>query len=220
MHSHPDIVPAPPATGPLRTETLAIEGMTCASCANFVEKALARAPGVASAHVNLATEKATVAFAPALTGRAQLAAAVEAAGYHVATAAEPPAIGQPAAAPPSDEELATRRALAYQALRRRFWVAAALAATIMPLSMLMLWPAAMHRVSEPGLNYMLLLLTLPVLGYCGREFYVSAWNGLRHRTASMDTLITVGTGAAFLFSLAATLGPVAAGARRGAGCIF
>ncbi|MGI4884690.1 MAG: heavy metal translocating P-type ATPase [Janthinobacterium lividum] len=211
MPSLSDLAPAtpapPPAAGPLRTETLAIEGMTCASCANFVEKALARAPGVASAHVNLATEKATVAFAPALTGRAQLAAAVEAAGYHVAAAAEPPAAGQPTAGAPSDDELAARKALAYRALRRRFWVAAALAAVIMPLSMLMLWPAAMHHVSEPALNYALLLLTLPVLGYCGRTFYAAAWNGLRHRTASMDTLIAVGTGAAFLFSLAATLGP-------------
>jgi Cu+-exporting ATPase len=77
----------------------------------------------------------------------------------------------------------------------------------MPLSMLMLWPAFMHRVAEPTLNYALLLLTLPVLLFSGREFYVAAWNGLRHRTASMDTLIAVGTGAAFLFSLVATLSP-------------
>lgn len=65
----------------------------------------------------------------------------------------------------------------------------------------------MQPVAEPALNYGLLLLTLPVLLYSGREFYVAAWNGLRHGTASMDTLIAVGTSAAFLFSLAATLGP-------------
>nr|GFC48520.1 probable copper-transporting ATPase HMA5 [Tanacetum cinerariifolium] len=92
-------------------------------------------------------------------------------------------------------------------LRRRFWVAVGLAALIMPLSMLMLWPALMHRVPEPALNYGLLLLTLPVVLYSGREFYVAAWNGLRHGTASMDTLIAVGTGAAFLFSLVATVAP-------------
>ncbi len=57
------------------------------------------------------------------------------------------------------------------------------------------------------LNYGLLLLTLPVLVYSGREFYVSAWNGFAHRTANMDTLIAVGTGAAFLYSLAATVVP-------------
>jgi Cu+-exporting ATPase len=196
----------PTAAGPAQTATLAIEGMTCASCANFVERALTRTPGVQSAQVNLATEKATVAFSPTLTDRAQLKAAVEAAGYQVAESAAPTPINQPKAEA-SDEEIAARKALAYQQLRRRFWLAAVLAAIIMPLSMLMLWPGFMHLVAEPTLNYALLLLTLPVLLFSGREFYVAAWNGLRHRTASMDTLIAVGTGAAFLFSLVATLSP-------------
>jgi Cu+-exporting ATPase len=201
---------AEPTPGPVETATLAIEGMTCASCANFVERALKKTPGVQSAHVNLATEKATVAYAPDLADRARLKAAVEAAGYQVAEAAAPPvpsAAAIPEALGASDEELSTRRALAYQHLKQRFWVAAGLAAIIMPLSMLMLWPALMHRVSEPALNYGLLLLTLPVLLYSGREFYVAAWRGLRHRTASMDTLIAVGTSAAFLFSLVATVAP-------------
>ncbi len=209
MHPQPTpVLPQPAAPGPVQTATLAIEGMTCASCANFVERALSRAPGVQSAQVNLATEKATVAFAPGLTDRAQLAAAVEAAGYHVAESAAPLAAGL-ASDGASDEELAARKALAYRQLRHRFGVAAGLAAVIMPLSMLMLWPALLHQISEPALNYFLLVLTLPVLLYSGREFYVAAWNGLRHRTASMDTLIAVGTGAAFLFSLAATLAPQA-----------
>jgi Cu+-exporting ATPase len=200
----------PPITptdlGPVETATLAIEGMTCASCANFVERALKRTPGVQSAQVNLATEKATVAFVPTVTDRTSLKAAVEAAGYQVAEPTVAPAAGL-VGADVSDEELAARKLLAYQQLRRRFWVAAGLAALIMPLSMLMLWPALMHRVPEPMLNYTLLLFTLPVVLYSGREFYVAAWNGLRHRTASMDTLIAVGTGAAFLFSLVATLAP-------------
>lgn len=202
--------PAEPAPGLVETATLAIEGMTCASCANFVERALRKTPGVQSAQVNLATEKATVAFTPGLADRARLKAAVEAAGYQVAEAAAPRAAAQQAATEPfeaTDEELDARRALAYLHLKRRFWVAAGLAAVIMPLSMLMLWPALMHRVSEPALNYVLLLLTLPVLFYGGGGFYAAAWRGLRHGTASMDTLVAVGTGAAFAFSLAATLAP-------------
>ena len=201
--------PTEAAPGPVETTTLAIEGMTCASCANFVERALKKMPGVQSAQVNLATEKATVAFTPGLADRVRLKAAVEAAGYQVAEATAPPAALTAATAPleATDEELDARRALVYQYLKRRFWVAAGLAAIIMPLSMLMLWPALMHRVSEPALNYSLLVLTLPVLLYSGRAFYVTAWKGLRHGTASMDTLIAVGTGAAFLFSLAATLAP-------------
>ncbi|WP_426059227.1 HAD-IC family P-type ATPase [Hymenobacter sp. B1770] len=71
----------------------------------------------------------------------------------------------------------------------------------------MLWPALMARVNMQWLNYGLLLLTLPVLLFSGREFYVSAWNSFRHRTANMDTLIAIGTGASFLYSLAANLAP-------------
>lgn len=134
--------------------------MTCASCANFMERALARTPGIQSAQLHLATEKATVAFSPGLTDRAGLKAAVEAAGYHVAEAAAPTPLGQPNAGV-SDEELAARKALAYAQLRRRFGVAAILAALIMPLSMLMLGPALMPPVAEPALNYGRRLLTLP-----------------------------------------------------------
>ncbi|QIL75289.1 heavy metal translocating P-type ATPase [Hymenobacter sp. HDW8] len=205
----PSQVPTPgePANLPpnvtTETTTLNIEGMTCASCSNFVERALSRTPGVQRATVNLASEKATVEFLPTQIDRAGLRAAVEQAGYAVHEPVTPVAAGVLG----SDEELAQRKAAAYRKLLRRFWVAVALAAIIMPLSMMMLWPALMQRVSMPVLNYVQLLLTLPVLLYSGREFYVSAWNGLRHRTASMDTLIAVGTGAAFLYSLAATLVP-------------
>ncbi len=207
IHHHP--APAEPASSPLApapgtaTATLNIEGMTCASCSNFIEKALARTPGVQRATVNLASEKATIDYLPGQIDRARLRAAVEQAGYGVH---EPsPAVATNVLA--SDNELEARKAAAYQNLKRRFSVAVALAVVVMALSMLMLWPAMMSRVSMPVLNYVLLALTLPVLLYSGREFYVSAWNGFLHRTASMDTLIAVGTGAAFLYSLAATFVP-------------
>ena len=206
-HHHPapaaPVGPPPaPATG-TETATLNIEGMTCASCSNFVEKALSRTPGVKSATVNLASEKATIEYLPGQIDRAGLKAAVEQAGYGVHESS--PAVAANVLA--SDEELDARKAAAYESLKRRFQVAVGLAVVVMGLSMLMLWPAMMSRVSMPVLNYVLLALTLPVLLYSGREFYVSAWNGFLHRTASMDTLIAVGTGAAFLYSLAATLIP-------------
>ncbi|MDO7884374.1 heavy metal translocating P-type ATPase [Hymenobacter cheonanensis] len=183
------------------TTTLDIEGMSCAACAAAVEKSLRRTPGVESALVNYATEKATITYAPAQASPAALRAAVENAGYAVAerlpdtTAADRQA------------ETDRQKAAAYQALKRRFGVAAGLAAIIMLLSMSMLWPTLMMRLNAQWLNYGLLALTLPVLLYSGREFYASAWNGLRHRSASMDTLIALGTGAAFLYSLAATVVP-------------
>ncbi|WP_308418677.1 heavy metal translocating P-type ATPase [Hymenobacter lutimineralis] len=205
-HHHP--APTPPslpaaATSATETATLNIEGMTCASCSNFVEKALSRTPGVQRATVNLASEKATIEYLPDQIDRAGLKAAVEQAGYGVHEPAAPASPNVLA----SDQELDQRKAAAYQKLKRRFQVAVGLAVVIMPLSMLMLWPRMMNLIPTPVLNYVLLALTLPVLLYSGREFYVSAWNGLRHRTASMDTLIAVGTGAAFLYSLAATLIP-------------
>nr|WP_317239078.1 heavy metal translocating P-type ATPase [Hymenobacter sp. 5516J-16] len=184
-----------------KTETLAIEGMTCASCASFVEKSLSRTPGVQRAVVNFATEKATIEYVPTQASPASLKAAVLQAGYGVTEQAPATSVADQQAA------IDQQKALAYDKLKRRFWVAAGLAALIMPLSMLMLWPAMMQRVDMQWLNYGLLVLTLPVLLYSGREFYTSAWSSFRHRTATMDTLIAVGTGAAFLYSLAATVAP-------------
>ncbi len=184
-----------------QTATLDIEGMSCASCAAFVEKSLSRAPGVHSAHVNFATEKATVQYAADVASPSTLKAAVLSAGYGVTERAPD------TSAADRQAEIDQQKATAYAQLKRRFWLAAGLAAVIMPLSMLMLWPPLAQAVPMPVLNYILLALTVPVLLYSGREFYTSAWNGFRHRTANMDTLIAVGTGAAFLYSLAATLGP-------------
>ena len=184
-----------------KTETLDIEGMTCASCAAFVEKSLSRTPGVQRALVNFATEKATIDYEPALASPTTLKEAVVNAGYGVTERVAGSSAAERSA------EIDRQKAVAYQKLKRRFGVAVALAVVIMPLSMLMLWPALMERVNPQWLNYGLLLLTLPVLLYSGREFYTSAWNGFRHRAANMDTLIAVGTGAAFLYSLAATVVP-------------
>ncbi|AII54314.1 heavy metal translocating P-type ATPase [Hymenobacter sp. APR13] len=184
-----------------KTETLDIEGMTCASCASFVEKSLTRTPGVQRAVVNFATEKATIDYLPTQASPATLKEAVVNAGYGVTERAPD------TSAADRQAEIDQQKAVAYGKLKRRFWVAAGLAVLIMPLSMLMLWPALMQQMNMQILNYGLLVLTLPVLLYSGREFYVSAWNGFRHRAANMDTLIAVGTGAAFLYSLAATVVP-------------
>ena len=183
------------------TTTLAIEGMSCAACAAAVERSLSRTPGVQRALVNYATEKATITYAPAEASPAELRAAVENAGYAVAERAPD------TSAADHQAEADRQKATAYQALKTRFGVAAVLAAVIMLLSMSMLWPTLMMRLNVYWLNYGLLALTLPVLLFSGREFYASAWKGLRHRSANMDTLIALGTGAAFLYSLAATIVP-------------
>ncbi len=171
--------------------TLAIQGMTCASCVARVERKLQAVPGVATASVNLATEKAIVAYDPARAGTNALLAAVEAAGYGASlpdTAA--PRAGAPTSGPPS--ELA----------RRRRTLTLGVALTI-PVAVLALWPPAAAWPSVPLHDPLLALLSLPVWGYVGWTFHHGAWVNLRHGSANMDTLVSLGSGVAYLYSLAA-----------------
>jgi P-type Cu+ transporter len=178
------------------TATLPITGMTCASCASFVQRTLQRTPGVTAANVNYATEKATVEFDPAKLDTTTLRAAVESAGYGVAEPSVPTAPEAMESAVPATQH------------PTKLLLAAALTAVVMPLSMLAMTPWLMARVSMPTLNWILLLLTMPVVVISGRAFYVTAWKAARHRTATMDTLVAVGTGAALLYSVAVTVAPV------------
>jgi len=150
---------------------LPIGGMTCAACARTVERQLASSPGVEKASVNFATRIASVSYNPAQTGVEQLVAAVEDVGYDVPL--ESPEAGQAA-------EMAR--------LRKRLAIGAAFAIPVFLLGMLERFAAIQ------------LLLTVPVLFYAGRDFFVDAWTALRHRSANMNTLIALGTGAAFVYS--------------------
>jgi Cu+-exporting ATPase len=170
---------------------LVIGGMTCASCAARVEKRLNRIEGV-SAGVNYATERATVRHAAGVEVAA-LIAAVEAAGY---TAALPEA--------PEDEPREPR-----DGLRDRLVVAVALAVPVIVMAMV---PAAQFRYWQ----WVSLVLAAPVVGYAGWPFHKAAWTNLRHGAATMDTLISIGTLAAFGWSVWALFagGAGAPGARE------
>lgn len=179
--------------GETRRVDLPVGGMNCASCAARVEKTLAGVPGVKSAGVNFATTTATVEYDPAQVGVENLCHAVNEAGY----SARPPEEGSsPAAALDEEQEL---RASELAALRRKFWTATALTTPIVVLSMGM--------IQFPFRNLFLLLLTLPVLFWAGGGIFRSAWAALRHRAADMNTLVALGTGAAFVYSVVATFGP-------------
>ncbi len=160
---------------------LPVSGMSCAACARSIENQLAATPGVARAHVNFATSTATVEFDPARAPVRTLVDAIEELGYGV----------------PRPEE--DTQQLEYAALKRRLWLAAAFAAPVVILGM---WPGLMHLAAMPWLQ---LALTVPVVFVAGAPFYSGAWTALRHRSANMNTLIALGTGAAFLYSLAVTL---------------
>ncbi|MCH7493750.1 copper-translocating P-type ATPase, partial [bacterium] len=176
-----------------RTELL-IAGMTCSSCVRKVESALALVPGVVDAAVNFATGKALVrhlgAVAPAL-----LRDAVGDLGY------EAEVVGTPEAG--EDRERAARhREMAD--LRLRFKVGAFLSVLILAGSMPWLAP---YVPGWLGSHYTLFLLAAPVQFWVGWRFYRGAWAALRHRSADMNTLIAVGTTAAFAFSAAVTFAP-------------
>jgi len=165
-----------------------IEGMTCASCVRRVERALAKVPGVDAVSVNLATEQAAVRGAATLPA---LLSAVQGAGYQ-ATLTE------------SGQELAaeTEDLVAHQgrAARRQLWDIVLGAVLTIPLLVLSMF--FMDRF--PAENFLLLALALPVWAYVGRSFHLGAVRALRHGTANMDTLVSLGATVAFLYSVWAT----------------
>ncbi|HUI10060.1 MAG TPA: heavy metal translocating P-type ATPase [Bacteroidota bacterium] len=184
---------------PQGTLTLPVEGMTCASCVLRVEKALKKVDGVSLATVNLATEQTTVTFDPRRVSVERLREAVAGAGY---------ALGPPMSGNAADETEEQYRA-SLRRLTVELIVSAALTLPVMLISMASMssWYHAAIPLGMEGTNFLLLVLTVPVLAYSGRRFFSGFWATARHGTADMNTLIAVGTGAAFAYSAAATLVP-------------
>ena len=176
--------------------TLPVRGMHCAACVGKVERALTSVPGVDEATVNLATEKATVTFDPTRTDVTRLQDAVARAGYELVEPRE--AAGQTPDREQSAREETQRRA------RSKFVVGAILSVPIVIGSMVegFLWAPAWLR--NP---WLLWALATPVQFWVGFEFHAGFLRDLRHRTASMSTLVSIGTNAAYFFSLAVTLWP-------------
>jgi Cu+-exporting ATPase len=162
-----------------------IGGMTCASCVARVEQALTSVPGVVSVAVNLASEKATVEYIGG-TDIADLRRAVEDAGYELGSEAE------------TLEDVTTAAQRELRSIRNRFTVAAILAVSIMVL---------MWAPEFTGKPYLLWVLATPVQFWAGWRFYRGAWGALRHKTTDMNTLIAVGTSAAYFYSVVAVLLP-------------
>jgi Cu+-exporting ATPase len=177
--------------------TLPVRGMHCAACVGKVERALGGVPGVEEASVNLATERATVAYDPARADLATLRAAVSAAGYELVDA---PAAG----AEPSEERERQTRVEAQRRLGLRVVVGVVLSVPVMIGSMRDLFPWAPAWLADP---WLLLVLTTPVQFWVGAPFHRGFLHDLRYRTASMSTLVSLGTNAAYVFSVAVTLWP-------------
>lgn len=184
------------AVNPSDTERidLPVTGMTCAACAARIERSLSRAPGVEEASVNLATERATVRFDPALTGVDQIVGTIRDAGYDAIIPA-----ARSSARETTDEHDRIHRQQ-YEKLRFKFILATVLALPVLAIAM------SHGRISAldfPGARWLQLVLTTPVVLYAGAQFYRGAWAALRHRSADMNTLIALGTGSAYVYSLVA-----------------
>lgn len=168
--------------------TFPVRGMTCAACQSFVQKTLESQPGVRQATVNLMLHNATVVFDAAQVAPPALVDIVNEAGYEAELA--------PARRTIADEQLEREREdrQEYRRLRLRAAVSVALGLAAMG-SM----PFFHH--TTPVLRWSLCAASLFVMVWAGRRFYAKAWSALRHRTADMNTLIALGTGSAFLYSL-------------------
>jgi Cu+-exporting ATPase len=164
---------------PSRGRTFRVEGMTCASCVQRVENALRSVPGVESAVVNLANHKARIKGTGA---DAALIEAVERAGYRLF----------PIAAQERPDDVRLREQDHLQRLKRKLIGAAVLTAPVLAI--------AMFDLMFPGAAIVQLVLTTPVVFWAGREFFEVAWKLARGGSANMDTLIAIGTGAAYVYS--------------------
>ena len=183
---------------------LPIEGMTCASCVNRIERFLKKTPGVEEAAVNLATEKATVRVDPGVAGRDELVKAVEAAGYEVRPRPRRRRTRRPGPLPWSWRS------------PRRTWSASAPSArrcsrrsspSAPPIVFMVLMFTPQTAVAMEDINKLILIPATFIQFWAGGRFYRAAWRAGRHGGATMDTLVAVGTSAAWGYSVFVTLWP-------------
>ncbi len=183
---------------PGKKQTFSVEGMTCASCVSRVEKKLGSLAGVKNAVVNLSAEKVSVEFFPGQTGPEEFESALRNIGYTLRIMAEA-----------GEDEVRESQLRESQALKLKFIVSACAGALIMAGGMF--W----------GFSHLLLfLLATPVQFWAGRQFYQGAWSGVRHGYTDMNTLVAVGTSAAYFYSAFVALFPGAISATGQAADVY
>jgi len=201
-----------------KKDTIPIKGMHCASCAMIIEKSLKKVNGVKSANVNFASEKATVEYDVSTTNLNDFKKAIKNSGYEVIE--EKPkeeemkypdhghqdAIKHDEMEGGEHDHAAKLKKEEMKKLRNRFIFGAIIAALVLIGSMQKFFPG-LSDVPRQTMFYILWILTTPVLVWSGAQFFTGAWRGLKHFRANMDTLIALGTSAAYLYSVVATLFP-------------
>jgi len=178
---------------------IGIENLRCASCVTFIENELKATPGVLNASVNIATQEATVNYLPEKTTLSDLNISIEIWGYKARPAASDEQVDK--------QEQAHERE--YGRLMNKFWFAAAVSIPVMATAYYQFIPI-LNSLSMETLRLlwgMTALLTLPVMFWSGSDFFTGAWAAFTHRSANMNTLIALGTAAAWLYSTFAILFP-------------
>ncbi|MGB8356180.1 MAG: heavy metal translocating P-type ATPase [Chthoniobacteraceae bacterium] len=184
----------------VRQIDLPLIGMHCAACANRIERALKKVPGVEGANVNYGAAMATVMVGKGWQGLIipAVAEAVRGAGYDVVL---------PSESPGNDAELEAREE-DYRQQRNNFFIAAALSVPVAIIAMAGHVVPSLESVMDfPGRSWVELALTTPVMFWAGRDFFRSAWSAARQWDADMNTLVSLGTLAAYLYSVSATIFP-------------
>ena len=225
--------PAPTSSDAMRSVVIPVTGMTCASCQSRVQRTLNQTPGVVDATVNLMMGNATVDYDPAATQPEHLVETIRATGY----GAELPVAGRSAFEEQAAHDVEQERAFADLRRKAVVSGIAGVVAMIISMPLMgrlggaqeaalvgmtdpvMRWAmhtldpvhhealAWLYAIPISALAWTLLVMTLAVMTWAGRHFYLSAWAAFRHHAANMDTLVAVGTAAAFVYSVSATVAP-------------
>jgi P-type Cu+ transporter len=173
-----------------------ITGMTCASCVATVERTLqSKVPGVLSASVNFATEKAVVEYIAGAVTRKEIAQAIEGAGYGVVDAGSGDL----------EDAEAVARAAEVRDQTRKFWIGVVFSAPLLAFSMLRDFSLLGEWAHAHWANWAMFALATPVQFYVGWDYYRGGWKSLRNGSANMDVLVAMGTSVAFVYSLVVTV---------------
>jgi Cu+-exporting ATPase len=186
------------------TCTLEIGGMTCASCVGRIEKALLKLDGVAEARVNLATEVASITYAPSLTRLDDLTGAVVKAGYSANPRHQTPSTetGSAGATPSDEADKGEERDRELSRMKRKWQIALGTGLGLMVLMYVPLYIDVMDWLMPA-----IFVVATAVQWWAGKDLYASAWAAAKHRTTNMTTLVALGTGVAWGYSTFVTLWP-------------
>ena len=185
--------------------SLPVEGMTCASCVARVEKTLNKMDGVKNVSVNFATEKANFEIDPEVVNLNKIASAVEDAGYKISL----PETKKDEVLGKGKEDEHVMDHSQHNVLKKDVVLSVIFTIPVFLISMSMdfSWFHKLVPLSMDSINKILMLLTIPIIFIPGKRFFTIFWNNLKHFTADMNSLVAIGTGAAFGYSVLETLFP-------------